>query len=107
MLANNTDFVKIPSDIEPGTYIFRTELLALHANNPSMNTTALGGPQFYPHCFNVEILGNGASKPEGIMIPGAFVTADNSILMDICTGCARAHCLQRQTRQSCWASTRR
>ena len=29
---NSTDIVQIPSDIKPGTYIFRTELLALHGN---------------------------------------------------------------------------
>jgi cellulase len=75
---NRTDVVKIPSDIKPGMYIFRTELLALHGNNP-MLPAGLGGPQFYTHCFNVEVLGNGNVQPEGVKFPGGYQPADAGV----------------------------
>src|ERR1700744_4358779 len=74
--ANHTDTFKIPSDIKPGTYILRTELLALHGTSPVLQYTTAGGSQFYPHCFNVEISGNGTATPPGVNIPGAYRTTD-------------------------------
>jgi lytic cellulose monooxygenase (C1-hydroxylating) len=75
--------MQLPSDIKPGTYIFRTELLALHGNAPMMASGPLGGPQFYPHCFNVEISGTGTETPEGVTIPGAYHQNDLSITLDV------------------------
>jgi cellulase len=75
---NRTDIVKIPSDIKPGMYIFRTELLALHGNSPSL-PASFGGPQFYTHCFNVEILGNGNATPAGVKFPGAYQPNDPGV----------------------------
>jgi lytic cellulose monooxygenase (C1-hydroxylating) len=63
---NHTDTVQIPSDIQSGTYIFRTELLALHGTLAALQYTPAGGPQFYPHCFNVEITGSGTANPPGV-----------------------------------------
>jgi cellulase len=82
---NRTDIVKIPSDIKPGMYIFRTELLALHGNNP-MLPASFGGPQFYTHCFNVEILGNGTAEPAGVLFPGAYQPNDAGVKFYLGTG---------------------
>ena len=83
MLTDNAETMQIPSDLKPGTYILRTELLALHGNSPMMASGPLGGPQFYPHCFNVEISGTGTSTPEGVTIPGAYKQKDFSVSLDV------------------------
>jgi Auxiliary Activity family 9 (formerly GH61) len=67
---------QLPSDIKPGVYVVRTELLALHGNTPSMQMTPVHGPEFYLHCFNVEVLGNGTAAPEGVTFPGAYKASD-------------------------------
>jgi cellulase len=66
-------------------YILRTELLALHGNSPYL-PASLGGPQFYTHCFNVEILGNGTKEPEGVNFPGAYQPADPGVKFFLGTG---------------------
>jgi len=76
---NYTDFFKIPSDIKPGLYVLRTELLALHGNTRSSEPTLYSGPQFYTHCFNVEISGNGNATPEGVTFPGAYKRNDPGV----------------------------
>jgi len=66
--------VQIPSDIKPGMYVLRTELLALHYSNTQ-------GPQFYPHCFNIQILGSGTATPPGVKFPGKlFVSPSDSFV---------------------------
>jgi cellulase len=70
---------QIPSDIKPGTYVIRTELLALHTNTPSFAMTPLGGPEFYLGCFNVEVIGNGTATPEGTTFPGAYKAGDKGL----------------------------
>ena len=69
----------IPSDIKPGTYVVRTELLALHTNSPSFVMTPLGGPEFYLGCFNVEVIGSGTATPEGTTFPGAYKRGDKGL----------------------------
>jgi lytic cellulose monooxygenase (C1-hydroxylating) len=73
---NNQYTVRIPSDIKSGTYILRTELLALHGNMANLNTTQLAGPQTYPYCFNIDVVGGGSASPEGVNIPGAYKRTD-------------------------------
>ncbi|KAL1852587.1 hypothetical protein Plec18170_005718 [Paecilomyces lecythidis] len=53
--------VTIPSDIEGGYYLARTELLALHA-------AAQGDPQFYVGCAQLFIASNGTAKPSTVSI---------------------------------------
>jgi cellulase len=64
---------QLPSDIKPGVYVLRTELLALHGNmwNKENDVEPFGGrgPQFYTHCFNIEILGDGNAEPQGVKFP--------------------------------------
>lgn len=38
-----------------------------------------GGPQFYTHCFNVEISGDGNVVPEGVVFPGAYKRNDAGV----------------------------
>jgi len=76
---NYTDHFKIPSDIKPGLYVLRTELLALHGNSFSSAPTQYSGPQFYTHCFNVQISGNGNATPQGVTFPGGYKRDDPGV----------------------------
>jgi AA9 family protein len=82
---NYTDYFKIPSDIKPGRYVLRTELLALHGNSMSSQPTLYSGPQFYTHCFNVEISGNGNAVPEGVTFPGGYKRDDSGVKFNLRT----------------------
>src|ERR1700753_4302243 len=67
--SDNSDSYKIqlPSDIKAGTYILRTELIALHGNMKELKNNALRGQiQIYPYCFNLDIIGSGSATPEGV-----------------------------------------
>jgi len=59
----------IPSDISPGNYLVRTEIIAMHDTNPS-------GAQPYVHCAEVTVTGGGNVNPPGISIPGYVKTSD-------------------------------
>jgi hypothetical protein len=73
MQKNNRKItLQLPSDIKPGMYVLRTELLALHYANRAQ-------PQFYPHCFNVYINGTGTATPPGVRFPGAYKISDPSL----------------------------
>jgi hypothetical protein len=51
----------IPSNIAPGEYLLRIELLALHS---------IGAPQFYPSCSQIRVSGTGSDAPgDGEAIP--------------------------------------
>lgn len=77
---NNQDGpIKIPSDIKPGLYILRTELLSLHGNGQTRNPGLKGLPQFYTHCFNVQITGEGNATPEGVKFPGGYPKNDAGV----------------------------
>jgi len=65
--------IQLPSDIKPGMYVLRTELLALHYSNTQ-------GPQFYPHCFNIQINGTGTVSPPGVKFPGGYKANDPSLV---------------------------
>jgi lytic cellulose monooxygenase (C1-hydroxylating) len=75
----NRDHFKIPSDIKPGMYILRTEHLSLHGNGQYMNPGLKGLPQFYTHCYNIEITGDGSSTPAGVHFPGAYPKNDPGV----------------------------
>jgi hypothetical protein len=67
---------QIPSDIKPGTYVVRTELLALHTNTANFKMTPLAGPEFYIGCINIEVTGDGTITPEGETFPGWYNPTD-------------------------------
>lgn len=58
----------LPSDIEPGYYLARTELLALHEaqNKPPY-------PQFYVGCAQIYVESTGSAKPATVSIPQNYV----------------------------------
>jgi lytic cellulose monooxygenase (C1-hydroxylating) len=81
--ADNGDNYKVqlPSDIKPGTYILRTELIAMHGNMTELKQQSLKGQiQIYPHCFNLDIVGSGSATPEGVVFPGAYKPNDPSFM---------------------------
>jgi cellulase len=77
------DNFSLPSDIKPGMYILRTELLALHGNAITSQPVNGGGPQFYTHCFNIDITGNGNVEPAGVKFPGAYKREDTGVAWNL------------------------
>jgi len=77
--AGNKKMFKIPSDIKPGMYILRSELLSLHGNGQYMNPGLKGLPQFYTHCFNIEVTGSGTATPQGVSFPGGYPRGDPGV----------------------------
>lgn len=81
---NHTWTSRIPSDILPGRYVVRHEILSLHfgagrnyvANGQEVTKT---GSQFYPVCINVDVSGSGKSRPPGVKFPGAYNLDDAGI----------------------------
>jgi cellulase len=85
LASDNGDSFKIqlPSDIKPGNYVLRTELIALHGNMKELKQGALKGEiQMYMHCFNLDIIGNGTVVPEGVTFPGAYKPNDAAFIFD-------------------------
>jgi cellulase len=79
--ADNGDSYKVqlPSDIKSGTYILRTELIAMHGNMAELKQQSLKGQiQIYPHCFNLDIVSGGSATPDGVVFPGAYKPDDPS-----------------------------
>ncbi|KAF2666413.1 hypothetical protein BT63DRAFT_416786 [Microthyrium microscopicum] len=72
------DTFQLPSDIAPGTYVLRTELMSLHYATKT-------GPQFYSHCFNIGITSNGTAKPQGVKFPGGYTRSDPSLVYALYT----------------------
>lgn len=78
--AKGLTTVTIPSDIAPGNYLLRAEVLALH------NAYNLDGVQPYVGCVELTISGSGSSKPAGVAFPGAYLDTDPGILINIYNG---------------------
>ncbi|TIB85903.1 hypothetical protein E3Q06_01754 [Wallemia mellicola] len=58
---------KIPGNIQPGNYIIRHEIIALH------NANEVGGCEFYPSCTNVYVNSDGDSVPgDTVRFPGGY-----------------------------------
>jgi len=81
MRANGGKFeVTIPTDITPGNYLFRGELIALHEGHE------LGGAQPYVGCAEITVGGSGTKNPTGYAIPGIYSANDPGIFFDIYSG---------------------
>jgi hypothetical protein len=66
----------LPTDITPGQYILRHEIIALHL------ATSLGGAEFYPACIQLNIGGNGTGVPTSddlVTFPGGYSDNDPGI----------------------------
>ncbi|KAJ1300462.1 hypothetical protein OPQ81_005277 [Rhizoctonia solani] len=61
--------VRIPENLQPGQYLIRHEIIALHAAG------SYPGAQFYPACHQFEITGSGNALPDDadlVAFPGAY-----------------------------------
>lgn len=59
--------ITIPDCIEPGQYLLRAEMLALHAAG------SYPGAQFYQECAQINVIGGSGSKsPQTVSLPGAY-----------------------------------
>ncbi|RYP46568.1 hypothetical protein DL768_007250 [Monosporascus sp. mg162] len=81
LIANNNSWmVQIPDRIQPGFYVLRTEIIALH--NASKET----GAQNYPQCVNLQITGSGTDLPAGVPAQALYNPNDKSMHLDIYKG---------------------
>ncbi|KAJ3056888.1 hypothetical protein HK097_003048 [Rhizophlyctis rosea] len=78
--ANGVVTVTIPSCIAPGDYLFRGELIALHAagNYP--------GAQLYMECAQFSVTSSGSSTFSGVSFPGAYSGSDPGIRYNLYSG---------------------
>ncbi|KAJ7246925.1 glycoside hydrolase family 61 protein [Mycena rebaudengoi] len=80
--------VTLPSNLAPGAYLIRHEIIALHlADTP-------GGAEFYPSCSQIRVggSGTGAPKPEELVsLPGAYSDTDPGILVNVFDGAAKPY----------------
>ncbi|KAK5637408.1 hypothetical protein RRF57_013120 [Xylaria bambusicola] len=81
LIANNNSWiVEIPSQIQPGFYVLRTEIIALH------NASNAIGSQNYPQCFNIQIAGSGTVLPSGTPGKQLYDPDEPSVHLDISEG---------------------
>jgi len=67
----------IPSCIEPGQYLLRHEIIALHA------ASSYPGAQFYMECAQINVTGGGSASPATVSFPGAYSGTDPGIKINI------------------------
>jgi cellulase len=74
---NNTWPVTVPAALAAGKYVFRHEIIALHAaGSPN-------GAQAYPQCLNIEVTGDGASTPtDGVVGTELYKADDEGIVFN-------------------------
>lgn len=68
---------KIPTDIAPGDYLLRAEVIALHTAGSS------GGAQLYMSCYQLTVSGTGTATPATVKFPGAYKSSDAGVLVNI------------------------
>ncbi|KAG8686637.1 hypothetical protein FRC09_014004 [Ceratobasidium sp. 395] len=68
---------KIPSNIKPGNYLVRAEVIALHVAG------SVGGAQFYMSCYQINVTGGGSASPATVKFPGAYSATDPGILFNL------------------------
>ncbi|KAJ3057466.1 hypothetical protein HK097_006394 [Rhizophlyctis rosea] len=70
--------VKIPECLAPGDYLFRGELIALHA------AASYPGAQLYMECAQFTVTGSGSTVPSNtVSFPGAYSGSDPGIKLSI------------------------
>ncbi|KAG9092409.1 hypothetical protein FRC06_000114 [Ceratobasidium sp. 370] len=70
----------IPSDLPPGDYLIRAEVIALHVAG------SVGGAQLYMSCYQISVTGGGSANPATVKFPGAYSPTDPGILFDLYGG---------------------
>jgi cellulase len=73
---NNTWPVTVPSSLAAGKYVFRHEIIALHAAG------TVNGAQAYPQCINIEVTGSGSSAPEGVVGTKLYTADEDGIVFN-------------------------
>ncbi|THU79391.1 hypothetical protein K435DRAFT_785850 [Dendrothele bispora CBS 962.96] len=74
--STNVVYVKLPSNLAPGSYLLRHEIIALHL------AVDKGGAEFYPACAQIKVGGQGTGQPEQdelVTFPGAYSDTDPGI----------------------------
>jgi len=69
--------VTLPSNLAPGNYIIRHEMIALHLAN------TVGGAEFYPSCSNLKVSGSGTESPGGAPATSFYQSEDPGIHFDV------------------------
>lgn len=79
--SNTTWTVRIPAALKAGSYVLRTEIIALHqAGQP-------GGAQNYPQCFNLKVTGDGTkSLPKGVTAEKFYQEDEPGIVFNLYQG---------------------
>jgi hypothetical protein len=80
LIANNNSWVvTIPTDIAPGNYVLRHEIIALHSAGQ------VNGAQNYPQCVNLQVTGSGTATPSGVLGTALYSETDPGIEINIYT----------------------
>jgi len=79
---NSTRTVTIPSDIKPGIYVVRHEIIGLHFAWHENKEKKTSGAQLYPTCLKVQVTGSGTATPPGQRFPGTYDWRDPGILVN-------------------------
>ncbi|KAJ8076539.1 hypothetical protein PM082_000962 [Marasmius tenuissimus] len=76
LVANNNSWASIiPASLEPGEYMIRHELIAIHISNI---------PQFYPNCAQLIVTGTGNVVPaQTVKFPGGYAKSDPGLSINI------------------------
>jgi hypothetical protein len=53
--------------------------VALHGNMKNLASGPLAGPQFYPYCFNIDVINGGSATPDGVNFPGGYKATDSGL----------------------------
>lgn len=69
--------ITIPSDIAPGNYLLRGEIIALHG------AYDVNGVQPYVGCVELTITSSGNANPSGVALPGYYKPTDPGMLINI------------------------
>lgn len=71
--------VQIPSNLAPGGYVLRHEIIALHSAGQA------NGAQAYPQCINIEVTSGGSARPSGVPGTSLYRANDPGILFNLYT----------------------
>ncbi|KAH9847102.1 glycosyl hydrolase family 61-domain-containing protein [Lenzites betulinus] len=74
IMNGGTYSMKLPSNILPGDYLVRHEIIALQL------AVSMGGAEFYPSCTQVRVGGTGNGAPNAtVSFPGAYTDSEPGI----------------------------
>ncbi|CAA7265680.1 unnamed protein product [Cyclocybe aegerita] len=76
--SNHIYTFRIPPRLQPGQYIIRHEIIALHS------AYSYPGAQVYPSCIQVQVTGSGTALPTSfVSFPGAYSGSTPGIVFDV------------------------